>query len=359
MPSPLKPLVDALCQAMRSGDIDGFWAHLGRVAEQARPLPPEELTAVVEELAAILPNLSGDFARVAVLAGACVEWGGSPLPLAEVLPAQAAKSMLAADVFRVLWKRVTWTGRLPDRENPPPMTKVIDKLVRRSGRLGFSAGDATTIAMAWYDVDHWCKALITAMAVPKFRRAMSGRDEVRETAAEIAGDVPLAHWVHGLAEVLDDEPLIVLDHVTGRGFRLTMSGLGDNFQLHTLVADRLVGPARQGLAHFEPVPSDWVDAATGGEVQPSAGGPALRRFRLFDGDGAYVSPEGRPADIAVTDGVRVLVMHPPNGRYGWRNGRVYEHLVPTLTFERELASEEAARWLSRAVEARHTDLMAN
>lgn len=359
MSSPLKPLIDDLSQAMQVGDIEGFWAHLGRVAEQARPRPPDELTAVVEDLAEILPKLSGDFARVAVLAGACVEWGGSPLPLADVLPAQAAKSMLAADVFRVLWKRVTWTGKLPDRENPPPMAKVVDKLVRRSRRLGLSEGEATTIAMAWYDVDHWCKALITTMALPEFRRAMAGRDQVRETAAEIAGDIPLAHWVHGLAEVLDDEPLIVLDHATGRGFQLTVGGLGDNFQLHTLIADRLVGPTRQGLAHFEPVPAGWVDAATTGEPNLPAGDPAVRRFRLFDGTGAYVSPESRPADIATTDGTRILVMHPPNGRYGWLNGRVYEHLVPTMMFDHELPSAEAARWLSRVTAARQTDLMAN
>ncbi|WP_144127712.1 hypothetical protein [Catellatospora sichuanensis] len=359
MPSPLKPLTDGLYQAMQSGDIEGFWAHLGRVSEHARPLPPDELTTVVEDLAALLPKLSGDFARVAVLAGACVEWGGSPLPLAEVLPAQAAKSMLAADVFRVLWNRVTWTGKLPDRENPPPMAKVIDKLVRRSRRLGLSEEEATIIAMAWYDVDYWCKALITTMALPEFRRAMSDRDKVRETAAEIAGDVPLAHWVHGLAEVLDDEPLIVLDHATGRGFRLTMSGLGDNFQLHTLLADRLVGPTRRGLPHFEPVPPDWVDAATTGEPNLSAGNMVVRRFRLFDGTGAYVSPESRPADIATTDGMRILVMHPPNGMYGWLNGRVYEHLVPTMTFDHELPPDEAARWLSRVIEARQTDLMAN
>ena len=52
-----------------------------------------------------------------------------------------------------------------------------------------------------------------------------------------------AGWVHGLTLVLDDEPLIVLDPDSGCGFQLTMSGIGDNYQLHTLLADRLT--ARQ------------------------------------------------------------------------------------------------------------------
>lgn len=48
---------------------------------------------------------------------------------------------------------------------------------------------------------------------------------------------------------------------------------------------------------------------------------APRRFRLFDGHGDYVYPEGWPANIKPLDGVRVLVLHPPNGNYGWNNGR--------------------------------------
>lgn len=49
--------------------------------------------------------------------------------------------------------------------------------------------------------------------------------------------------------------------------------------------------------------------------------PILRRFRLFDGLGSYVFPEGRPADIAPLDGTRVVVLHDPLGRFGWTGGR--------------------------------------
>ena len=51
------------------------------------------LTAAVEALAPHLPVLHGKFANAAVLAGACVEWGGSPVALAGVLPARAAVAM--------------------------------------------------------------------------------------------------------------------------------------------------------------------------------------------------------------------------------------------------------------------------
>jgi hypothetical protein len=63
------------------------------------------------------------------------------------------------------------------------------------------------------------------------------------------------------------------------------------------------------------------------------------------------------ADIGQLDDVRVLVLHPPKGTYGWNNGRAYVSMVPTLTVERELGPGEAAHWLSRVEPARETDLM--
>ncbi|MFF4503268.1 Tn3 family transposase [Streptomyces sp. NPDC001401] len=80
--------------------------------------------------------------------------------------------------------------------------------------------------------------------------------------------------------VLDDEPMGVLHRPTGTGYALRMSGLGDNFQLHTLLADVLVGgghvpvtprpPRRRRCAATRPgrrrppVPSiSWARTASG------------------------------------------------------------------------------------------------
>lgn len=81
-----------------------------------------------------------------------------------------------------------------------------------------------------------------------------------------------------------------------------------------------------------------------------------RRFRLFDATGGYVSPEGRPADIAVVNGVRLVVLHPPRGNYIWMSGRTYEAMAPTLTLDRLLDPGEADTWHRRAAPARETDL---
>ncbi|MFE7394802.1 hypothetical protein ACFU9K_47660, partial [Streptomyces sp. NPDC057582] len=78
----------------------------------------------------------------------------------------------------------------------------------------------------------------------------------------------------------------------------------------------------------------------------------------FDGHGSYVAPEGDPADIRPLGGVRVLVLHPPRGSFGWVNGRVFEQMEPSLRLDRRLSRQEAADWLARVAPARETDLMA-
>jgi hypothetical protein len=59
------------------------------------------------------------------------------------------------------------------------------------------------------------------------------------------------------------------------------------------------------------------------------------------------------------DGTRVVILHPPLGRFAWSAGRAYRHMTPTLTLDRILAPAEAAGWLARVSPARETDLMAS
>ncbi|GHJ48036.1 hypothetical protein Cs7R123_53780 [Catellatospora sp. TT07R-123] len=359
MLSPLKSRIDEIERVMRAHDLDAFADGLSELVRQARELSPGELTRVIGELAVLLPDIGGAYARLAVLAGACVEWGGSPLPLVEALPRRAAEALETAEVFRGAWESATRGRALPDRDKDD-QDKVLRRLVRKSRRTNLSDEDAVMAVSAWFDVVDWLKCAITVLGRADFRRGMAASDRRRLSAAAepLAEHLSRAHWVHGLCRVLDDEPLIVLDRLTGRGFRLTMSGVGDNFQLHTLLADRLGGPDGPALPHVGPVEPAWLAAATTGEQKVPSADAVVRRFRLFDGTGEYVYPEGVPADIEPTEGVRVLVLHPPRGRYLWLAGRVYRHMVPVLTLDGELSPEQAAAWFGRIGVARETDLMA-
>jgi len=347
---------------MRQGRDSHFLRLVGRLAAETKAVETATLTELVQEIAPMLKGLGGTFSKLAVLAGALVERGASPLALVEVLPERVVATMARYLAFEQTWPTVSGGRALPEFRPPLDETVLNDvetTLVTYARQHGKSEQVALLVAYSWFSINDWINPLISAMTASReFRAAMDRREQVLEGAAALAGRLPRAHWLHGLCLVRDDEPLVVLDPSTGRGFRLTMSGVGDNYQLHTLLADRLMGPGRGGLLGAQPPEPAWVRAATTESTGPfDLSTPIMRRFRLFDGHGNYVHPEGWPTDIEPLDGVRVLVLHPPNGTYGWNNGRAYVGMVPTLTLDQEIEATEAAHWLSRTAPARDTDLM--
>lgn len=357
MASVLIPLIEDLFAGMRSGRLNEFQGLLGRVWQAAQRQEPAELTRGIERLSVELPGLGGVFAKVAVLAGALVERGGSALPLAATLPSRAATALELSAQFVSVWPTVAGGADLPDPGNRPGMRDLIKTLTAD----GYAEQEATALVMAWCEVEDWLKASITALMRREFRDAMDSQDRerLRLAARAYSDESQRAYWVHGLASVLDNAPLIALDAETRRGYTLTMSGVGDNFQLHVLLADRLIGPSRRGLLPGKPPKPEWVRAATDGPTRTAkvADAPA-RSFRLFDGHGRYVVPDGWPSDIQPTDGARIVVLYPPNGNYMRLEGRIFVQLMPTLTLDEILDADAAASWFARTVPAVQDDLMA-
>ena len=56
-------------------------------------------------------------------------------------------------------------------------------------------------------------------------------------------------FVATMLQVLDDEPLLVLQVEQQKGFKVRISGIADNFQLHTMLEGAIIGPPAKG----------WVD----------------------------------------------------------------------------------------------------
>ncbi|MGW2720001.1 hypothetical protein [Streptomyces sp. NPDC001492] len=105
------------------------------------------------------------------------------------------------------------------------LVKTFGKPARGDADEGF----LTRMAMSWFDMEDWLKALITLLARGPFRTAVAAqvKTELRERAATVADRSQRAARVGQLAVVLDDEPLLVLDPRTRRGYALTMGGIGD------------------------------------------------------------------------------------------------------------------------------------
>ncbi|MEZ0069993.1 hypothetical protein ABIA32_006041 [Streptacidiphilus sp. MAP12-20] len=328
MSTEITQLVSDLVGRMSSGSAAAFQEGLAQLAEAARAGGPETLTAAVGALAPILTGLGGDFTKAAVLAGACVEWGGSPLALVGVLPLPK-----------------------PSRKNTERLEQVFAPLVRPGGAL--TAGHLKRIAMSWYDMDDWLKGLLTALAHGEFRDALPPATKADQPVCEedvqlgVVADATHRQGVAAAGLGGEDQQLLVVEHGGQVGHPLgSLRPSGDG-----------CGPAAGLLPARRPDPS-WVAAATDADPHLGPDNPAIRAFRLFGGHGAYVFPEGRPADIELLHGVRVLLVHPPHGDYGMSSGRVFTAMRPTLALDRQLDPSEAEDWLARATPAIEDDLMA-
>jgi hypothetical protein len=198
---PLSAAVDDLLPVMRRGDLAGFQQIFSRLHREGRGLPPDELTAAVGELAPVLARRpEGVFARLALTAGAFVEWGGSALPLAASAPACTLVTMLLRARFSELWPAASGGRPEPDLEQAPGMDEVIGVFAGAAGRLGLSERQATSIALAWFDVGHWVNLMITVMARREFRDAADLLPQIGDAAAGLGDRVPRARWLPGLAQ---------------------------------------------------------------------------------------------------------------------------------------------------------------
>lgn len=81
----------------------------------------------------------------------------------------------------------------------------------------------------------------------------------------------------------------------------------------------------------------------------------MGQFNLVDGNGAWIWNEGRPDEIPMIDGARLVVLDPPPYVRGWNSGRAYPLLRASVEVS-PLPEHEAQRWLSRISSADTADV---
>ena len=131
------------------------------------------------------------------------------------------------------------------------------------------------LAWAWTATDLFGRAAIAMLGRSKPGRQAARRDpELVNGLARLASTQPLANWLSQLLAVLDDEDILVLHPGLGRGYRVRISGLADNFQLHTLLAGAVLGDPAKGWLPGQPPSSQSLAAARG---EPATGeSPAVQ-----------------------------------------------------------------------------------
>ncbi|MEV7510577.1 hypothetical protein AB0O57_21770 [Streptomyces sp. NPDC091201] len=337
--SGLAAVVSELEESVAARDGGRTESAFAAVMAGVQPASEAEHVLAGPRLAALIPAFpaTGPRPMLAMAAGYCVERGADPVACAEPILGGVHRDLLDALEFARRW---TATGQ---DELPEPDEKIIDDALL--ARLGGDVHEALQLVLAWCAAESWqppALAVLCRSAEVRRRDTSALLAACRDLAALERHD--LKCLAHALA-VLDDEPLVVLHRPTGTGYEIRIGGIGDNFQLHTLLAHVLVGgghvPGTRPSAESVRLATDPEPAR--GRTQVVATGA----FELLAPDGERIWNEGLPDDIPVVEGRRLLVLDDPAYQRSWNADRFFPHLPGTAELMRVLTEDETRTWIAR------------
>jgi hypothetical protein len=306
-------------------------------------------------------------ALVALGCGALVESAGEPrIALGAVLermPEVFASATTFAEVCRELAAApvaAAVQSGSPNRDGPDDAGSYVDQFA------ALVADERPEEAQAWTALEPLCMGAIAMLS-----RSVEARREVRSHTDLLARTQQLAPrharvaYLTTLLQVLDDEELLVLHPGLVRGYRLRMHGIANNYQLHTLLADALIGDPAQGWLPGQR-PGPRVVAAARNQLADPSARTALGVFDLFswralqpDGTLNGISTESAhwirnraiPADIPTFAGLRVLLLRPITSPRTWNADRTFEGMDADLRVLDLLNPTPVKEWLDRLLHA--------
>lgn len=212
----------------------------------------------------------------------------------------------------------------------------------------------------------YCLGVIAHLSRSKPLRAVArARPELLDKSRAADGAAGHGSFLTDMLRVLDDEPLVVLHPGERKGYEVRISGVADNFQLHTLLAGELIGDPGKGWLNGKKPPAAVVALARG-DGMPTGELHTTGAFNLWnwtglqpdgtlptgqDGSDHWIWNEGAPADIRPFEGMRVVLLGPPPYPRGWNAGRRFPNMPAEFAVQRVLSFDEVADWLARLAAA--------
>jgi len=348
---------------------------------------PEDRSEAVRRLAAHVA--ADDLKRAdltATICGSLVEKGADPAPLEEPLlerfvPAlrqlaeQVAQEPIATaevpaeDPAQIIIEQPEQTETGVRNGKPmkrPGLLRTLWRLAVASRKLRRAMREQQRLAAARpvSEVEATVNALgggAIAMfsASPALRTA---HPEVRDLARALSGRVDCCGWLDSVFEVLEDEPLLVIEPSTERGILARLSGVDVNFTLTMLLMHGF--PGEDGKPHSRL--SEKAASVLRGDAQQVCeqvtGVWNLYNWPAIDERGGlppgqanskhWIWNEGKPADIAVFEGRRVVLLGPPAYTRTWQAERTFAAMRPQLRIEKVLTPDEVRGWLAKMIAAR-------
>ncbi|WP_254508002.1 hypothetical protein [Anatilimnocola floriformis] len=291
-------------------------------------------------------------AFLALICGALVEQGCDPQPMAGPLRTQL-KTILEA------------CGRLAEAcKAKMPATTEKDKDEEAEDDEEQDAHDAAfeearrQVAPkmqaennAWESLHTWWRPAVAVYSASEMARMAAS--SLRPLAQQCAPFHQGAHWLNVMLGIMHEEPILVLEPQTGIGIVGRISGVADNFQLHTLLMESFPS---SGIAAGSRVPRSIAEVARGAGPQQTeetvTGFWNLYNWHAVQANGqlppaddfthssVWLWNEAYPVDIPQFEGQRVVLLGPPSIERTWNALRIFEHVPASLKIEKTLSSDE-------------------
>jgi hypothetical protein len=314
--------LDGLLAVLRTEcSEDQFHAAAQRFMHAVPSAPRDEVHRAMAALAATFDFRDApQSAYGAIVAGALIEQGFDPTPVEAALVRELHHALvLSGRLADACAQAVAAAGGKEEEgeEEDDPDARFQAERDRLAAVMPEEARAWTALDRAWPAGI----ALFSASAAARGRAR-----ELTEPATRLAEHHSGAEWLELILSVLHDEPVLVIEPSTRRGILARISGVVDNFQLQTLLMDAFprgllsrprVAPEAVAVARGEG--PEEIDLYVPGALNMYIWAAVTPRLELPDaGDfGAqrfWIWGEGRPEDIPVFEGRRVILLGPRHTR---------------------------------------------
>ena len=303
-------------------------------------------------------------ALIALGCGALIEQGADPVIASAAILERTHEALQRAPVFGLACQNEA--RRHPGDSDP----QDIEACVKQYGQHLIQ--EMPEEARGWFALQPLCTAaLAVLMRLPHMRATIRKDPAFKAALAESPANNSSIDCLRDVLAVLDNEELMVLHPALQRGYRIRISGIGTNFQLHTLLADALIGDPTQGwlpgtrpdplvaaAAKDGPFPMDEEDES---DFPSAEGAFNLWNWQGLQPDGTlpeargnsqhWIWNEGKPVDIAPFEGIRVILLGPPPYARWWNAGRYFPGMRGELEVLEHLSPAQVQDWLARIAAA--------
>jgi hypothetical protein len=256
-------------------------------------------------------------------------------------------------------------------------TEIIDQHIAGEGwqRLAGQFGPVLFQEHPASVLGHMAEEFFRLGLIAHLSRSKSLRAAARSEPGLLAGTLECddiaglpRSFLATMMHVLDDELLLVLHVQQRKGFDVRISGIADNFQLHTLLAGAIIGSPEKGCVEGEAPGPRALAECRDAPIDRRGGDNVTAAFNLFNWtalqpDGSlpegqvsgaaahWIWNEGWPAEIVPFAGRRIVLLGPPPYTRYWRAGRQFPGMVGELAVERILDAATVNDWLQRLMHA--------